>query len=70
MDHTDFIFKVTINFVDQLSTGQQKTLVWLLLLSQSNYLISKKDKPILLLDEVCSHLDDQNRKILLDLQNI
>ncbi len=69
---SDFIFKVNNKFfADQLSTGQQKTLVLLLLLSQSNYLISeKKIKPILLLDEVCSHLDDQNRKILLDLCRI
>ncbi len=53
-----------------LSTGQQKTLVLMTLIAQCNYLmIKKKKRPILLFDEVCSHLDDINRKILLDLIN-
>ena len=35
-------------------------------LSQCKYLIDIFDlKPILLLDEICSHLDDINRQILL-----
>ena len=52
----------------QLSTGQQKTLVLLILIAQCNYLIFKKNfRPVLLLDEICSHLDDSNRELLLDL---
>ena len=52
----------------QLSTGQQKTLILLAFLSQSKYLIDiEKRKPILLFDEVCSHLDELNRSILLGL---
>ena len=52
----------------QLSTGQQKTLILLILMAQCDYLISNKNiKPILLFDEICSHLDDINRKILLEL---
>ncbi len=51
-----------------LSTGQQKTLVLMILFAQSKYLINeRKIKPILLFDEICSHLDDNNRKLLLDL---
>ena len=50
-----------------LSTGQQKTLVLMLLLAQCSYLIhSKKTKPILLFDEICSHLDEINRNLLLE----
>ena len=45
-----------------------KTLVLMLLISQCKYLVSQnKIKPILLFDEICSHLDDINRKVLLDL---
>ena len=52
----------------QLSTGQQKTVVLMMLLSQCYYLVNvKKLKPILLFDEICSHLDSFNRKILLNL---
>tara|TARA_Y100001970_G_C14137353_1_gene805051 strand:- start:142 stop:1230 length:1089 start_codon:yes stop_codon:yes gene_type:complete len=51
-----------------LSTGQQKTLVLMMLIAQCNYLINiKKIKPIFLFDEICSHLDKINREILLDL---
>ena len=54
--------------VSQLSTGQQKTLILLMFISQCKYLIDSYDrKPILLLDEICSHLDDLNRNILLTL---
>ena len=54
--------------VSQLSTGQQKTLVLLIYLSQCKYLVEEvKVSPILLLDEICSHLDEINRKILLEL---
>ena len=66
---SDYIFYINDNFeVSQLSTGQQKTLILLIYLSQCEYLVTiKKKQPILLLDEVCSHLDDVNRKILLTL---
>ena len=38
------------------------------LIAQCNYLVfSKNITPILLFDEICSHLDEINRKILLDL---
>jgi DNA replication and repair protein RecF len=66
---SDYIFSVNDNsFVSQLSTGQQKTIILLMYLSQSKYLSEVKlKKPILLLDEVCSHLDDINRNVLLTL---
>ncbi len=53
-----------------LSTGQQKTVVLMILLAQCDFLVNvKKIKPILLFDEICSHLDEGNRKILLDMVN-
>ncbi len=53
-----------------LSTGQQKTVVLMILLAQCNFLVNFKNiNPILLLDEICSHLDDDNRQILLDMIN-
>ena len=53
-----------------LSTGQQKTVVLIILLSHCNYLVNFKNKhPILLLDEIGSHLDLNNRQILLDMIN-
>lgn len=53
-----------------LSTGQQKTVVLMLILAQCNFLINqKKIQPILLLDEICSHLDVYNRKLLSDMIN-
>ena len=66
---SDYMFSVNNNsFVSQLSTGQQKTIILLMYLSQCKYLTEVKFKqPILLLDEVCSHLDDINRKVLLTL---
>jgi DNA replication and repair protein RecF len=52
--------------VNQLSTGQQKTVILLIILAQCKYLIDKLEfKPIILLDEVCSHLDYVNRELLL-----
>ena len=64
---SDYKFLVNNNFlVSQLSTGQQKTIILLLFLAQSNYLVNECNlSPILLMDEVCSHLDDINRKLLL-----
>ena len=66
---SDYMFCVNDNsLVSQLSTGQQKTIILLIYLSQCKYLSEVKSKqPILLLDEVCSHLDDVNRSILLTL---
>jgi DNA replication and repair protein RecF len=66
---SDYKFYVNDNsFVSQLSTGQQKTIILLMYLSQCKYLSEVKFKqPILLLDEVCSHLDDVNRNVLLTL---
>ena len=66
---SDYMFYVNGNsYVSQLSTGQQKTIILLIYLSQCKYLSEvKSKKPILLLDEVCSHLDEINRKVLLTL---
>ena len=66
---SDYMFCVNDNsYVSQLSTGQQKTIILLMYLSQCKYLSEIKfKKPILLLDEVCSHLDDINRNVLLTL---
>ena len=53
-----------------LSTGQQKTVVLMIMLSQCNYLINNEGiNPILLLDEIGSHLDLDNRQLLLDMIN-
>ena len=53
-----------------LSTGQQKTIVLMILLAQCNYLVNYKNiNPILLFDEIGSHLDSHNRQILLDMIN-
>ena len=55
---------------NQLSTGQQKTLVILIIISQCIFLIKDlKLDPVILLDEICSHLDDNNRELLLYLTN-
>ena len=66
---SDIVANVNDNFdASQLSTGQQKTVVLMILLAQCHYLVNfKKISPILLLDEICSHLDLNNRKILLDI---
>ncbi|MDA9742588.1 DNA replication and repair protein RecF [Pelagibacteraceae bacterium] len=53
-----------------LSTGQQKTIVLMILLAQCNYLVNdKKINPIFLFDEIGSHLDKYNRQILLEMIN-
>ncbi len=53
-----------------LSTGQQKTVVLMILLAQCDYLINHKNIfPILLFDEIGSHLDSHNRQILLNMIN-
>jgi len=54
--------------INQFSTGQQKTIILLIILAQCKFLISEvKIKPIIFFDEVCSHLDIENRELLLDL---
>jgi len=68
---SDIIAKINNDFdASLLSTGQQKTIVLMILLAQCNYLVNyKKINPILLLDEIGSHLDLQNRQLLLDMIN-
>ncbi len=68
---SDILAKVNEDFdASQLSTGQQKTVVLMMLLAQCFYLVNeKKIRPILLFDEVCSHLDSHNREILLQIIN-
>ena len=68
---SDIVVKINNNFdASQLSTGQQKTIVLMMLLAQCFYLVNeRKIKPILLFDVVCSHLDSQNREILLEIIN-
>ncbi len=63
---SDFKFYTKNNFlISQLSTGQQKTIVLLLIFAQIHYLIKEENmRPIILFDEICSHLDDLNRAIL------
>ena len=52
------------------STGEQKAIILLIIIAQSKYLINSLNrKPIILLDEICSHLDKYNREILLELIN-
>ena len=68
-DIQGFDFKRNIN-INQFSTGQQKTAVLLIILAQCKMLINDKNvSPILLFDEVCSHLDDHNRELLLHIIN-
>ena len=64
-------FSLINNFnINKFSTGQQKTVILLIIISQCKYLInSLKLKPIILLDEICSHLDNVNRELLLYLIN-
>ena len=68
---SDIIAKVNNDFdASLLSTGQQKTVVLMILLAQCNHLVNYKNiKPILLFDEIGSHLDEHNRQILLDMIN-
>ena len=50
------------------STGEQKAIVILIIVAQCIYLINNLHrKPIVLFDEVCSHLDKQNRELILNL---
>jgi len=52
--------------INQFSTGQQKTAILLIIISQCKYLKEALNlNPIILLDEACSHLDDFNKELLL-----
>ena len=66
---TDIISTINNDYeASILSTGQQKTVVLMILLAQCNYLIkNKKINPIFLFDEIASHLDKHNRQVLLDM---
>ncbi len=66
---SDFYVNIDSQYnASQLSTGQQKTVVLMTLLAQCYYLVNNKNiKPIILFDEICSHLDSNNRKLLLDM---
>jgi len=68
---SDFEINIKNNFnASQLSTGQQKTIILSFLFAQCNYLVNEcKIFPILLMDEVCSYLDENNRDVLLELTN-
>ena len=68
-DITGFNFKTNIS-INQFSTGQQKTVVLLIILAQCKLLIKNQNiSPIILFDEVCSHLDHKNRQLLLQIVN-
>ena len=70
--HRSDIISIINNEFDAslLSTGQQKTVVLMILLAQCINLVNyKKINPILLFDEIGSHLDSHNRQILLDMIN-
>ena len=64
-------FKIDSKFnLNQFSTGQQKTAILLIIIAQCKYLIEEINiQPIILLDEICSHLDNTNRELLLYLIN-
>ena len=50
------------------STGQQKQIILSILLCQCHYIISNfNTSPIVLFDEICSHLDEKTRRVLLHL---
>ena len=65
---SDFSGYKNDNFLEikQFSTGQQKTVILLIIIAQCIYLIDKLNiRPIVLLDEICSHLDTHNRELIL-----
>ena len=68
---SDFFVNINNEYdASQLSTCQQKTVVLMVILAQCHNLVNLKEiKPVLLFDEICSHLDTHNRKILLDMIN-
>lgn len=59
-------FEIDSSFnVNQYSTGQQKTVILQIILAHCNFMINHNLKPVILLDEICSHLDADNRELLL-----
>ena len=68
---SDIIAVINNEFeASSLSTGQQKTVVLMILLAQCHNLINNNFiNPIILFDEIGSHLDSFNRNILLDMIN-
>ncbi len=65
---SDLIVKYNNLTADQCSTGEQKALLISLILSHSNLLEHRLGKaPILLLDDVVSHLDNNRREELFDI---
>ena len=68
-DITAFHFGEKLNLL-LCSTGLQKAVILLIIIAQSKYLMNSLNRqPIVLFDEVCSHLDHHNREILLELIN-
>lgn len=69
---SDFIVLINEDIdASLLSTGQQKTLVLMILIAECNYLINTKNiTPIVLFDEICSHLDSVNRQLLLEMTDL
>ncbi|MBP5697994.1 MAG: DNA replication/repair protein RecF [Alphaproteobacteria bacterium] len=69
INKTDFnaIYKKKNLPANLCSTGEQKSLLLSIVLSEARYLAAHKGfPPILLLDEVAAHLDDNKRHILLN----
>ena len=69
VNHTDFkvYFKKKKMPADLCSTGEQKALLISIILAQTKCQILEKGfTPVLLLDEVATHLDNQKRDALLD----
>lgn len=55
---------------DQCSTGEQKALLIAIVLAHARLIAAEKGRPpILLLDEIAAHLDDNRRQALFDLVN-
>ena len=60
------LFRKNKIYAEYCSTGQQKEIILNILLCQAYALIQKNNtSPIVLLDEICSHLDETTRSILL-----
>ena len=58
-------------FLLLLSCSTINSIILLIIIAHCKYLIKNcKRKPILLFDEVCSHLDTENRKLLIQLIEI
>ena len=69
INRTDFkvYFKKKNMPADLCSTGEQKALLVSIILAQTKcQILNKGFAPVLLLDEVTTHLDDQKRDALLD----